>query len=167
MILGFGVVGLLTHTYDNVTVSAVLTNWLCLLCFLFCEVVSITRLEVVVRIVSQLDVDWFLALNLDGSQWLLVVMRLRLGEIGGDLLRESELEVRTLEIQHSVLVYCLLCAVFMTELRLGLRVELSAIGTEADVRPIVSSFTGIGLNRFSIMRCCIGGEKVTLIITQH
>lgn len=80
------------------------------------------------------------------------------------MFRESELEMRTLEVLHSFLVYCLLRAVFMAELCLGLRVELSAISAEADVRPIMSSFSGSGLDRLSIMRCCIGGEKVTLII---
>lgn len=74
MVLGLGVVGFIAHANDDVAVPAVLADRLSPLCFLLSEVVAIAGLEVVVGIMSQLYVDWFLALDLNGSQWLLVVM---------------------------------------------------------------------------------------------
>lgn len=166
LVLRLGVVGLVPHADDDVAVPAVLVDRLGPLRLLLSEVVSVAGLEVAVGIVPQFYVDWFLPLDFDDSQWLLVVMRLCFRQICGDLLRESELEMRTLEIQHSFLVYCLLGAVFVAELRLGLGMELSAVSAEANVGAIMPSLRGSGLNGLSIVGCCVGSDEVSLIITQ-
>jgi hypothetical protein len=76
LVLGLGLVGLCPHSDHYIAISAVFVEKFSFLCFLLLEMLAVAGLEVVVGIVLQLHVDRLLSLDLNGSQWLLVKVRL-------------------------------------------------------------------------------------------
>lgn len=83
------------------------------------------------------------------------------------LLRKSELKMSTSKVQNSIFIHILIISFFVCKLSLVFRVEITAIPTKNDIRPIVSLNIFVVCDRFRCMWSSVCCSESWLIIAKH
>lgn len=155
-----------SHPDDYAAISSILIEDLSLFALLLLEMIWVARVEVVIWIVLELNMCCSISFCFNCIQWLLVVMLLSLGKIGSCLFRKAEFKVGIFEVQNSLLVNRLNLTIFMAELGLMFRVELSPICSKTNISLVWSTWP-LGIrNWLYIMRSCVWCYELALIISE-
>lgn len=143
LLLGFTLIMVSSHTDNDVAIPAVLAHF-SPVTLLLCELFGIARLEIIISIIPELNINGLSAFHSHCIEWFFLVVCLCLGEMLFGLFGEAELEMSAFEVQHFFLFYALLGRALVGELSLLFRVVVPLVASQTDIGAIAASISGDG-----------------------